>query len=187
MAGLIQGSMTAPPKQGQMPPGADPEEQGEPSDMAEGQEPNEPQEESAEASKANQDPNYAGALKFAMQALYKNGGAEGVAESLRSAKDPAEALANTAYEIMSVIEERTQGSVPDEYFGLLATRVLQEVSDIAEAAHVDMKPSDIALALKQMILRYLGEQGYNTSQLQQQMDKVNPEMFNQMAQEGGMQ
>lgn len=177
MAGLIQDSMQAPPEQEQMPPDAE----------AGAKEEAEGQEEAAEGADPNKDPNFIGALKFAMQALYKNDGAEGVAESLRNAKDPVEGLSGIAYEIMSVIEERTQGSVPDEYFGLLAVRVLQEVADIAEAAGVQMQPSDIAQALKQMILRYLGEQGYNTSQLQQEMDKVNPEMFNKAAQEETMQ
>lgn len=183
MAGLIKDQMAASandeaneqePMEGQGPDGSAMHEGAE----GEAPEPNE---------KAESDPKFLAALKFAMQALYDKDGAEGVAESLRSAKDPVEGLSNVSYEIMSVIEERTQGAVPDEYFGLLAVRVLQEVADIAEAAQVPMQPADVAQALKQMILRYLGEQGYNTSQLQQEMDKVNPEMFNQVAQEGAMQ
>jgi hypothetical protein len=35
-----------------------------------------------------------------------------------------------------------------------------------------------------MILRYLGEQGVDTTQLQQAMDQVDPEEFNRMAEEG---
>jgi hypothetical protein len=62
---------------------------------------------------------------------------------------------------------------------LLAAKILQEVADIAEAAHINLKPSDIAMALKDMILRYLGEQGVDTSKLQQAMSQVNPEDFNQ--------
>lgn len=130
------------------------------------------------------DPNYIAALKFAMQALYQNDAAQGVAKSLRNAQDPVEGLANAAYDITSIVEERTQGAVPDELFALLATKILQEVADIGEAAGMNYKPSDIALALKQMILRYLGEQGMDTTQLQQAMDQVDPEEFNRMA-EGG--
>lgn len=130
----------------------------------------------------NSDPNYIMAMKFAMQALYQNGAAEGVAKGLRTSRDPVEGLANTAYEITSIVEERTQGAVPDELFALLATKILQEVADIGEAAGIKYKASDIALSLKQMILRYLGEQGMDTTQLQQAMDQVNPEEFNRMAQ-----
>lgn len=130
---------------------------------------------------AEDDPNYAGALKFAMQAMYQGEGAKGIAKSLQTSNDPIEGLANTAYEITSIVDERTEGAVPDEFFALLATRILGEVIDIGEAAGVKFKPSDAALALKQMILRYLGEQGMDTTQLQQAMDQVDPEEFNRMA------
>jgi hypothetical protein len=129
------------------------------------------------------DPNYVTALKFAMQALYENGAAEKVAVSLKGAKDPVEALANTAYEMTSIVDERTEGAVPDELFALLATRILQEVADIAQAAGIKMRASDVALALKEMILRYMGEQGMDTSQLQQAMDQVDPSEFDRMAEQ----
>jgi hypothetical protein len=129
------------------------------------------------------DPNYVMALKFAMQALYESGAAENVAVSLKGKKDPVEALANTAYEITSIVEERTEGAVPDELFALLATRILQEVADIAQAAGVKLRPADVALALKQMILRYLGEQGVDTTQLQQAMDQVDPSEFDRMVEQ----
>ncbi len=129
------------------------------------------------------DPNYVNALKFAMQALYENGAAENVAVSLKGSKDPVEALANTAYEITSIVDERTEGAVPDELFALLATRILQEVADIAQAAGVKLRAADVALALKDMILRYLGEQGMDTTQLQQAMDQVDPSEFDRMAEQ----
>ena len=166
MAGLIKDQMA--PAQEAMPAEA---EQMPTEEMDEGEGPD-----------PDTDPNYTTALKFAMQALYENGAAEGVAKSLRSARDPVEGLASTAYEITSIVDERTEGAVPDELFALLATKILGEVADIGEAAGVKYKPSDIALALKTMILRYLGEQGMDTTQLQQAMDQVDPEEFNRMAQ-----
>lgn len=134
---------------------------------------------------ASDDPNYIQALAFAMDVLYEKEAAKNVAKSLRGAQDPVETLANTAYEITAIVDERTEGRVPDEYFALLATKILEEVADIADAAGVQIRPADVALALKQMILRYLGEQGVDTTQLQQAMDQVNPEEFNAMAMEEG--
>ncbi len=128
-------------------------------------------------------PQFVAALKFAMQALYKGDGAEGVAKALRAAPDKMEALANTAYEIASITEERTQGAVPDELLGLLGMSILQEVADIAENAGVPLKPSDMAGALKTMILRFLGESGQDTSQLEAAMNEVDPAAFDQMAEE----
>lgn len=160
MQGLIKQQMA--PEQEAMPPEAMEE-------MDEG-----------EGSDPDTDPGYTTALRFAMQALYENGAADGVAQSLRTASDPVEGLANTAYEIVSIVDERTEGAVPDELFALLGTKILEEVADIGEAAGVKYKGSDIALALKTMILRYLGEQGMDTTQLQQAMDQVDPEEFNRM-------
>jgi uncharacterized protein YidB (DUF937 family) len=131
--------------------------------------------------KDESDPNYQAALEFAMKALYSEKAAKDIAKTLRTSKDPSEALGTIAYEIMSIIDERTQGAVPDELLALLATKILEEVASIAEAANIPVKPSDLALALKQMILRFLGEQGVDTTQLQQAMDQVNPEEFNRMA------
>lgn len=169
MQGLIKQQMA--PEQEAMPA-----EQMPPENM----EPMEPMEE-GEGPDPDTDPGYTTALRFAMQALYENGAADGVAESLRTARDPVEGLANTAYEIVAIVDERTEGAVPDELFALLGTKILEEVADIGEAAGVQYKPSDIALALKTMILRYLGEQGMDTTQLQQAMDQVDPEEFNRMA------
>jgi len=134
-----------------------------------------------EADESN--PAYQAAMEFAMEALYGQQAAKGVAESLRLAGDPVEGLANTAYEIVSIIDEKTNGEVPDELLVLLATNVLEEVGEIAEAAGIDVSPANIAAALKQMILRFLGEQGVDTTQLEQAMGQVNPEEFNQLAQQ----
>ena len=168
MAGLINEKMAAPAEemptmQGQA-PGAE-----------------QPAPEAAEADESN--PAFQAAMEFAMEALYGNKAAKGVAESLRLANDPVEGMANTAYEIVSIIDEKTNGEVPDELLVLLATNVLEEVGEIAEAAGIDVSPANIAAALKQMILRFLGEQGVDTTQLEQAMGQVNPEEFNQLAQQ----
>lgn len=126
-------------------------------------------------------PGYQQAVQFAMEALYSNKAAKDVAQGLKTARDPVEALANTAYEIVSIVDERTQGAIPDEMVAPFAVFVLNEVAEIAQAANVQMRPADVALALKQMILRYLGEQGVDTTQLQQAMDQADPEEIARMA------
>lgn len=126
---------------------------------------------------------FAKATQFAMEALYANKAANDIAKALRTAPDKVEAMANTAYEIISITDEKTDGAVPDELLAAFATFVLEEVAEIAEAAGLEVKPSEVALALKQMILRFLGEQGVDTTQLQQAMDQVDPEEFNRAAAE----
>lgn len=170
MAGLIKDQMA--PAQEAMPTQA---EQMPPEDMQDmGPEPD-----------PDTDPGYNQAVQFAMQAMYGQKAAKQIAQSLKTASDKVDAMANTAYEIVSITDEKTESAIPDELIAAFATFVLEEVAEIAEAAGLDVQPSDVALALRQMILRFLGEQGVDTTQLQQAMDQVDPEEFNRMAQEGG--
>lgn len=131
---------------------------------------------------ANEDnPQFVQAMKYALQVLYEKGAAKDVAEQVRTGKDKVETMANIAYEITSTVDERTDGKVPREMIGLLAMAILKEVTDIASAAKVDLSPVDAANAFKMMLLRYLGENGVDTSKLQQAMDQVDPSVFTQGA------
>jgi hypothetical protein len=170
MAGLIQQQMGAAPTAQQ--PGM-PAEQMPMGEMAEGEGPD-----------PDTDPGYQQAMEFAMEAMYGQGAAKDMAKSLKAGGSPVDAMANTAYEIVSIVDERTDGAIPDELLVLFASRILEEVAEIADAAGIQYQPSDVAMALKQMILRFLGEQGVDTTQLQQAMDQVNPDDFNQAAMEG---
>jgi hypothetical protein len=124
-------------------------------------------------------PEFIAAMKFALKVLYQSGAADDIAKQLRAAKDKQEGLANVAYEITSVVDERTDGKVPRELIGLLAMAILNEIVDIAQAAKMDIQPQDAAGAFKDMLLRYLGENGVDTAQLQQGMDKIDPSVFTQ--------
>lgn len=126
-------------------------------------------------------PAFLRALKYAMRVLYEQKAAGDVAEQLRAAKDKTEALANIAYDITSTVDERTDGTVPRELISLLAMAILKEVIDIGQAAKMDFTPQNAAGAFKNMLLRYLGENGVDTSQLQQGMDKIDPAIFSQGA------
>ena len=131
---------------------------------------------------ANEDnPQFVQAMKYALQVLYEKGAAKDVAEQVRAGKDKVETMANIAYEITNTVDERTDGKVPREMIGLLAMAILKEVTDIASAAKVDLSPVDAANAFKMMLLRYLGENGVDTSKLQQAMDQVDPSVFTQGA------
>lgn len=132
-------------------------------------------------SAGEEDPKFQAALKFAMSAMYDGKGSDAIATVLTKSDDKVQALADTTYNILSVVEERTQGAVPDDLLALLAVNVLEEVADIGIAAGVELTGADVATALKQMILRFVGEQGYDTTELQQAMDQVDPAMFEQMA------
>jgi len=122
-------------------------------------------------------PAFVQALKFSMSVLYEQNAADDVAKQLQSGKDKVETLANIAYEITSTVDEKTEGQVPRELIALLGMAILKEVIDIAEAMKMGVTPADAAGAFKQMLLRYLGENGVDTTQLQQSMDQVDPKVF----------
>jgi hypothetical protein len=177
MAGLIQNQMMGngpsaaqqqPPMEEQAMPAGSPEEQIAALEAEEGPDP-------------ETDPGFQTAMEFAMKALYSDQAAKDIAQSLKSAPDIVEALANTAYEVTSIVDERTDGAVPDDLILVLGMQILGEVVQIGQAAGVEYMPSEIASAFKQMLLRYLGEQGVDTSQLQQSMDEINPQMFDEAA------
>jgi hypothetical protein len=132
-----------------------------------------PQDAATEIEADESDPAYQAAIEMAMQVLYKEGGAKDVAQALRSASDPAAALADTTYEMVSTLDERTEGQVPDELLVSLAMTCLGEVADIAEAAGIKVGGREIAAAMQQMIIRYLSENGIDPSQMQQAMSQVN--------------
>lgn len=129
------------------------------------------------------DPSFQQALGLAMESLYSNEAAMDVSQQLKSAQNLTDGLAAVAYDITSVIDERTNGDVPDELLVPLAMKVLEEVVEIAEASGLDPTPEDVAMAFKQMILRFLQEQGVDTSQLDQAMSEVDPSVFRQVAEE----
>lgn len=190
MAGLIKNGMAAPGMQPQEDPNEAQEDPNEEASETPEQEAAEEQQEPAEqqgdqgdgqSSEEEKDPAFQQALKFAMDALYKGGAAKQIAQQLKQAGDLPGTLADATYNIVSIVDEKTQGSVPDELLVLFASNVLEEVADIAESAGIEVKPADVAIAMKTMILRYLGENGVDTTQLQQAMDQIDPEEFNKAA------
>ena len=123
------------------------------------------------------------AVEFALSALYENGAAKDIVKSLKSAQDRVDGLADNAYRITEIVDERTDGQVPDEEIAFLGAEILEEVVDIGEAAGLKYTPQEIAAAFKQMILRFLQEQGADTRELEAAMDQVDPKEFDRIAEE----
>lgn len=164
MPGLLQQGMAAQ----QPPPQAAQPVQGETMPQGEGA----PMDESHPAFEA--------AVQLAHTALYEQGSADEIHAILINAEDPVSQMADIAYQMTEIADERTEGQVPDELLILLAANMLNEVADIAAASGVDLRPVDLANAMKSMILRYVGEMGHDTRQLQAAMDAIPPEEFDRM-------
>jgi hypothetical protein len=126
-------------------------------------------------------PQFQAAFQLARQALYEGGAADNIHNQLVKSQNPREDIANITYEIMSIVDERTEGSVPDELLILLMSDILAEVIDIAESSGIQLQPADIGGALKIMINRWGTDQGYDMSELTAAMDQVSDEQINELA------
>lgn len=177
MAGLIQKQLGATPAE-QMPP-----EEAMPPMPAEEQMPADAIAQGEDEGPTEDDPTFQTAVQFAMEALYGAGAAKDISKQLKAAPGLVDGMADIAYNITSVVDERTDGQVPDELLVPLAMKILEEVVEIADATGLDPQPEDVALAFKQMILRYLQEQGLDTTELQAAMDQVDPAEFRKVAEE----
>jgi hypothetical protein len=177
MAGLIQKQMGG--SQGDESNEQEPMEGMGPDGSAqhEGMEGEAPESGDQSASPDENNPEFKSAVAYAMQVLYEQQAAKDVSKSLKAAPSVAEGMANVAYDISSIVDDKTKGAVPDELIILLGMRILEEVADIAEASGLKPSTQDVAQAFKTMLLRFLGENGMDTTQLQQAMDQVDPKAF----------
>jgi len=169
---MAQGILQAPPNQGPpqgaAPPAAPPGQALPPEEMP-------PEEDGPEADESH--PAFKAGMELMYKALYENNAADEILKGLQGQGDIPDALANTAYEIATMVDERTEGQIPDELIMLLGANALEEVSDIAEGAGMPLKVEDVAFAYKNMVLRWVGEQGADTQELKKAMDAYTPEMI----------
>jgi hypothetical protein len=112
-------------------------------------------------------------LQVVRQALYEQGGAKDIAKVLASGDNPAQSIAEQAYKIVEIADERTMGEIPDELLVDFAIEVLTEVSEVAEAAGVKVDGNVVSEAFSTMLERFLAEQGMDTTQIKQAMAQMN--------------
>lgn len=133
-------------------------------------------------------PAYQAALKFVAEALYRGGAAESIAVQLKKGSDRVGALAEVCYEIMTVAAEKLEGQLPEELYLMLAATILEELSEIAEAAGIEYTDANLAEVLKRNLTRYLAEIGVEPEKVQQleaAMNQVTPETFDKLASQAG--
>lgn len=157
----------------QIPPSA-PEQQAPPEEL--------PPEQIAEES----DPTLDQAYEWIKQKLYGDKLADKIVEVSKGGGDPMGMLVDMAYKLTAAADEATGGEVPEEDLPSLGALALGEVLQLASEVGVELQPADMASGLKQMVMRYLQESGVAPEEiqgLQQAMNQVSAEQFNQIAQE----
>lgn len=137
--------------------------------------PEEGMEEDVEIDENN--PQFQQMLQIIGRGLYENKAADKLAKALKAAPNKQKTLANAAYDMIDLSADKMDGELPPELLSLLAITALNEISEIAETAGVEISPTEVADALKMMILRFVGEMGHDTTELQAAMDQVDPSAF----------
>jgi hypothetical protein len=111
-----------------------------------------------------------------------------VVEMLRTASDLPRSLAQAAYALVAMVDEKTQGLIADEDLAEVAVDTLGVVAEIAEQDGLQIVSREIAAATNLMIRQYLEENG-EVEALQamqeQDIDAAAGEIENAWAQEQG--
>lgn len=121
-----------------------------------------------------QNPAYMKALEMAKAKLYEEGAAEGLAQTLASAPEPAQAMADMARMMLQGVDDMTEGEVPDEMFMSLGLELLGEVAEIAQAAGQPIDGKTIAAAAREFILGVTEDLGGDTAPLKEAMGSIDP-------------
>lgn len=116
-------------------------------------------------------------VNFARKILYEDGMADKVNSIIKKHADPASQFAILAYELSAKADEATGGKVQDDNLISLGGFVLAEIGEIAEASGMEVKPTDMAAALKQMLTRYVEESGLDPSSVSQAMNEISKDQF----------
>lgn len=124
-----------------------------------------------------QEDGYDAAMTIVRESLYGAEAARDMAKAIKGAQDPATGLAEAAYQLVSIADEATEGTIPDERLVEFASETLSEVAEIADASGIEIKGAVIAKAMQMMLVRWVTEQGLDPTQLQAEMAKIDPEQL----------
>lgn len=115
---------------------------------------------------------YKAALKLAKTKLYEEGAGEGLMKAMQSAPSVGQALAEQTLTMMEMLDQMTNGSVPDEEVIMLGIELMGEVAEIAEAGGVQVSGREIASGMRQMLTGLVSAMGGDASEVEAAMAMV---------------
>lgn len=105
--------------------------------------------------------------------LFTEGGVvDKVVQTLQGGDIPT-TLANMAYDITKMIDEKAGGVLDEELIVPAAADVLGQIAEAAQVAKIPVKGREIAMATRIMLERYMTEQGEDPQQVKGMFDNVN--------------
>lgn len=137
--------------------------------------------EASEGEDPERDPAYRKALEMMLSKLFEEGAAEGLGKALAAAPDKVQGIVDQTISLLDVMEQATQGSVPDELVMPFVLEATQQVVEIGQAAGTKITNAEIAAAIREILAQVMENLGADTSQLREEMGQVDPEEVGRMA------
>lgn len=128
-----------------------------------------------EGGDSGQSPEYLQARELMLSKLYEEGAAEGIARSLASAPSIVQGIVDQSMALVDVMEEATQGSVPDEEAMAFVIDIVQEVIEIAKASGTNVRNADIAAAVGEVLAQVVENLGGDSRAIRAEMATIDPE------------
>jgi hypothetical protein len=121
------------------------------------------------------DPAYAQARELMLSKLYEEGAAEGIGQALSQAPSVAQGITDQSMALLDVMEQATQGSVPDELVMSFVMDVVQEVVDIAGASGLQVASRDVAEATREVLAQVVETMGADATAIRAEMAQISPD------------
>lgn len=131
-------------------------------------------EEAQEAGLEEKDPAYLQAMELMLSKLYEEGAAQGIAQALQSAPDPVQGIVEQTMNMVEVLEDATQGSVPDELVMLVVMNIIEEIVGIAQASGMQVGGREIAEVVREVLAQVVENLGGDSSAIREEMGAIDP-------------
>lgn len=141
-----------------------------------------PPEDGEELDMSDGDPAYQQAKELLLTKLYEEGAAEQIAQAMAAAPDPVQGVVEQIMALLDVMEQATQGSVPDELVMSFVLEVTQEMVDIAQGAKLPIGNKEVAVITREVMAGVVDSLGADSTAIREEMGSIDPE---QVAQQMG--
>ena len=142
-------------------------------------------EEDQEDDLEEKDPAYLQAMELMLSKLYEEGAAQGIAQALQSAPDTVQGIVEQSMNLADVMEDATQGSVPDELVMLMVLNIVEEVVSIAQASGMQVGGREIAEAVREVLAQVVENLGGDSAQIREEMGAMDPSEVGAAAEQMG--
>lgn len=128
----------------------------------------------AQGDDAESNPAYLKAKELMLSKLYEEGVADGLGQAILAAPDPLQGVIDQVMALLDVMEQATQGSVPDELVMPFVVDTISEVVEIAEKVGVQLAEDQIAVVVREVLAQVVETLGGDSTAIREEMASIDP-------------